>query len=229
MAHNHQEAFSRLRAELDTRLRLHVLTDRLLARERLTLTVAEEALNGGATVIQLRDKQASTRELIETGLALRHLTRERHALLIVNDRIDVALAVDADGAHVGQEDMPADLARHLLGSERILGVSVATVEEARAAEAAGADYLGVGPIFATASKVDAGPAIGLDPLTTIARCLPLPLVAIGGIGAGNADKVIRAGATGIAVISAVVSAEDIAHAARELRRVVERAISSEMH
>src|SRR5438445_4961024 len=133
--------------ELASRVALHVLADREWSRGRDMLSVASAALDGGATVIQLRDKTASTRVLIEEGLALRALTRERGALLIVNDRVDVALAVEADGVHVGQDDMPAHLARRLLGPKRILGVSAVNIEEADEATAGGADYLGVGPIF----------------------------------------------------------------------------------
>lgn len=212
--------------ELNRRLLLHVLTDREWSRGRDMMTVATAALDGGATVIQLRDKHASTRTLIEEGLALRALTRERGALLIVNDRVDVALAVDADGAHVGQEDLPAAMARRLLGSGRILGVSAATGQEAREAVVAGADYLGVGPIFATATKADAGPATGTRLLTECAREFTLPLIAIGGITVENAAQVIQAGATGIAVITAVVHAEDITGAARQLRHVVETTLRS---
>src|SRR6266516_6485476 len=130
--------------ELASRLALHVLTDREWSRGRDMLTVAAAALDGGATVIQLRDKIASTRVLIEEGLALRALTRERGALLIVNDRLDVALAVEADGAHVGQDDMPATLARRLLGPERILGVSAATWQEAEEAVAVRSEERRVG-------------------------------------------------------------------------------------
>ncbi len=209
--------------ELIPHLLLHVLTDREWSRGRDMMTVAAAALDGGATVIQLRDKDASTRTLIEEGLALRALTRERGALLIVNDRVDVALAVEADGAHVGQEDLPAALARRLLGPGRILGVSAATLREAEEAVAAGADYLGVGPIFATATKADAGPATGTRLLSELARTCSLPLIAIGGITAENAARVIQAGASGVAVISAVVHAEDIAGAARQLRGAVETA------
>lgn len=209
------------RQALVPRLLLHVLTDRDWSRGRAMLSVAAEALDGGATIIQLRDKLASTRSLIAEGRALRALTRERGALLIINDRVDVALAIDADGAHVGQDDMPAILARRLLGPQRILGVSAATLQEAREAEAAGADYLGVGPIFATATKTDAGPATGASLLTAIAREASLPLVAIGGISAANAAEVIQAGATGIAVVTAVVAAEDIAAATRQLRNVID--------
>jgi thiamine-phosphate pyrophosphorylase len=201
-------------------LALHVLTDRTLSLGRDMLTVAEAALNGGATVIQLRDKTASTRLLIEEAVALRALTRERGALLVVNDRIDVALAVDADGAHVGQDDMPAVLARQLLGPERILGVSAGNLEEAAGAVIAGADYLGVGPIYATASKADAGQPQGCTLLSQLAARHSLPLIAIGGINAENTSNVIHAGATGIAVISAVVSAPDITAATHDLRQRV---------
>ena len=209
------------RLELVSLLRLHVVMDHDLSRGRDMLTVAAAALDGGATVIQLRDKAASTRALIEEGLALRALTRERGALLIVNDRVDVALAVEADGAHVGQDDMPAALVRRLLGPGRILGVSAGTLEEAQRAVTDGADYLGIAPIFPTQSKADAGPATGADLLTQIARSVSLPLIAIGGIAEGNVAEVIRARASGIAVISAVVHAEDIASAARRLRHIVD--------
>jgi thiamine-phosphate pyrophosphorylase len=212
--------------ESDRRLLLHVLTDREWSRGRDMLTVATAALDGGATVIQLRDKHASTRTLIEEGLALRALTRQRGALLIVNDRVDVALAVEADGAHVGQEDLPPVMARRLLGSGRILGVSAATIQEAREAVVAGADYLGVGPIFATATKADAGPATGTRLLSECAREFSLPLIAIGGITVENAAQVIQAGATGIAVITAVVHAEDITGAARQLRSIIDTASRS---
>src|SRR5258708_24125683 len=133
--------------ELASRVAVHILIDREGSRGRGMLTVAAAALDGGATVIQLRDKTASTRVLIEEGLALRKLTRERGALLIVNDRVDVALAVEADGAHVGQDDMPARRARRLLGPKRIRRVSAANTEQADEAATAGRDYLGVGPWF----------------------------------------------------------------------------------
>ena len=199
-----------------SRLALHVLTDHVWSRGRSTLEVAEAALVGGATVIQLRDKDASTRTLVEEGQALRELTRAYNALLIVNDRIDVALAVDADGAHVGQDDMPGELARQLLGPDRLLGISAGSMDEALAAVAAGADYLGVGPIYATRGKADAGQLTGTALLTEIARRYTTPLVAIGGITVANTKEIIQAGAAGIAVITAVVNAEDITAATRAL-------------
>ena len=206
-----------------TRLALHVLTDRAWSRGRDMLHVAIAALNGGATVIQLRDKLANTRTLVQEGVALRRLTRERGALLIVNDRVDVALAIDADGAHVGQDDMPAARARQLLGPQRILGVSAASIQEAEEAVASGADYLGVGPIFPSLGKADAGEPTGVELLTLLAQRYTVPLVAIGGISAENATDVIRAGAEGVAVITSVVNAEDITAAARQLRQAVDTA------
>lgn len=206
---------------LRTRLILHVLTDRASSHGRDTLTVATAALDGGATVIQLRDKKATTRTLVEEGLALRALTRERGALLIVNDRIDVALAIEADGAHIGQDDdMPIALARKLLGPDRILGVSAGNLQEARVAITSGADYLGVGPIYATNTKTDAGQPIGLPLLTELANRYNTPLIAIGGIKADNATAALRAGATGIAVITAVVSTENITTATHALRMLM---------
>lgn len=207
------------------RLRLHVLTDREWSRGRAPLDVARAALDGGATVIQLRDKAADTRTLVAEALALRALTRARGALLIVNDRVDVALAVDADGAHVGQDDMPAALARRVLGSERILGVSAGNAAEAAAAVAAGADYLGVGPIYPSRGKPDAGAPTGTALLTALAARYATPLVAIGGITAACVGEVIHAGAAGVAVITAVVAADDITGAARDLAQRIQVALA----
>jgi thiamine-phosphate pyrophosphorylase len=211
--------------DLTSYLRLHVLTDHQWSKGRDNLTVVKAAIDGGATTIQLRNKTASIRVLIEEGLALRALTRERGVLLIINDRVDVALAVDADGAHVGQDDMPAPLARKLLGSKRILGVSISNSAEAHAAIAAGADYLGVSPIFSTLTKTDTGPATGIQLLTELSTSHKTPLVAIGGINEENTTEIIQAGAAGIAVITAVVYAEDITAAARRLSQAIKRGIA----
>jgi thiamine-phosphate pyrophosphorylase len=205
-----------IKSDLRARLALHVLTDRDWSHGRETVMVARLAIAGGATVIQLRDKAASTRQLINEGRVLRELTREHDVLLIVNDRIDVALAIDADGAHVGQDDMPGTDARRLLGPDKILGISAGNLHEAEQAVADGADYLGVGPIYATSTKADAGPASGPELLRNIAARWSIPLVAIGGITTARTPEILRAGASGIAVITAVVSAENIMLAAREL-------------
>lgn len=201
---------------------LHVLTDPRLSLGRVHPQVARAAIAGGASVIQLREKDASTLRMVEIGQRLRELTREAGVSLIVNDRVDVALAVDADGVHVGQDDMPISLARKLIG-ERCLGVSARSLEEAVRAEREGADYLGVGPVFPTESKADAAPAMGLEGLRTIVARVSVPVVAIGGIKLENVDEVMAAGAVGVAVISAVVSAPDVEEAARRLNERVRRA------
>lgn len=202
---------------------VYVITDRKLSRGRSHLEVAGEAIEGGATAIQLRDKEASTKELVEAGLALRKFTWGKGVTFIVNDRVDVALAVEADGVHLGQDDMPIRLARKLMGPERIVGASAGNVEEAIRAEREDADYLGVGSVFATGTKPDAGPPIGLAGLKEIVRAVHIPVVAIGGINEDNAGEVIRAGADGVAVISAVVGAPHVAEAAKRLRERIELA------
>lgn len=210
------------REDLIPRLALHVLTAHEWSRGRDTLSVAAAALEGGATIIQLRDKQASTRQLVEEGLALRRLTRERGALLFINDRIDVALAVDADGVHIGQDDMPGQLARRMLGPGHILGMSAGNQVEAEAAIEAHADYISIGSIYATRAKADAGAPIGTQFLRTLAAQTNIPLVAIGGITAQNVAPVLQAGAIGVGVITAIVSAEDITAATRAMLQAMKQ-------
>ena len=202
---------------------LYVITDARLSRGRSHLEVLRAAISGGATAIQLRDKELSTRELVSEGQRLRSLTREMGALLIINDRIDVALAVEADGVHVGQDDMPAALARKLIGPGRILGVSAGTVAEAQMARADGADYLGVGSVYPTHTKPDAGKPIGLAGLALIAAAVSIPVVGIGGINQDNVAGIIAAGAQGVAIVSAVVAAEDVEAAARRIAERIETA------
>ncbi len=199
--------------------RLYVITDAGLARGRSHQEVIEAAILGGATIVQYRAKDVSTRQMVTEAQVLRELTRRAGVPFIVNDRVDVALAVDADGVHIGQDDMPVALARKLIG-DRLLGVSAHSLSEAVQAVQDGADYLGVGPVFATPTKPDAAPPIGIDGLTTIRRQISIPIVAIGGINQTNAAEVIRTGVEGIAVVSAVVAAEDVAAAARQLIAIV---------
>ncbi|GAB4557800.1 MAG: thiamine phosphate synthase [Anaerolineae bacterium] len=203
--------------------RLYVILDTAQLRGRSCAELAEAIIEGGATVLQLRAKAATTREMIDLGRAVLQVTRRAGIPLIINDRVDVALAIGADGVHVGPDDMPAPLARQLLGSERILGVSAGTVEEAKQAEADGATYLGVGDVYGTRSKPDAGVPIGIEGLRQIAQAVRIPVVGIGGITADNAAAVLEAGAHGIAVISAVMGAIDPLVATRNLRRIVEAA------
>jgi thiamine-phosphate pyrophosphorylase len=199
---------------------LYFVADRDALPGRQLLETAQAALRGGATAVQLRDKSGSARELLELGRALLALTCAAGVPLIVNDRLDVALALGADGVHVGQDDLPAREVRRLLGSERILGVSAGTVAEARQAQADGADYLGAGDLFGTPSKPDAGLPIGLPGLAAIAGAVPLPVVGIGGITEANAASVTATGAAGVAVISAITRSLDPEAAARRLRETL---------
>jgi thiamine-phosphate pyrophosphorylase len=190
-----------------------------------TLEVLEAAISGGATAVQLREKSANIRRVLELGRVLGELARGAGVPLIVNDRVDIALAIEADGVHVGQDDMPAELARRLLGPDRILGVSAGTVDEAVRAEHDGADYLGVGDVFGTGSKRDAGRPIGLDSLTRIVRAVSIPVVAIGGITVDNAGDAIEAGAVGIASISAVFGSPQPEVAARRMRARIAQSLT----
>lgn len=185
--------------------------------------VAAAALAGGATVVQLRDKRLPAASLHQVACRLREITRRAGVPLIVNDRVDVALAADADGVHLGPDDLPLAAARRVLGPRRIIGASVETVAEAIRAEREGADYLGVGPVYATATKADAGPAVGVQRVAAVVRAVGIPVVGIGGITSDNAAEVIRAGAAGVAVISAVAAAPDMAAAARALLEAVRAA------
>lgn len=203
------------------RWRLYAITDERFARGRSHLQVAEAVLRGGADVLQLRDKDAPSGRLYRVAMQLRKITREAGIPIIVNDRLDIALAADADGIHVGRHDLPASVVRRILGPGKILGVSAETVEEALLAEKDGADYLGVGPVFeARGTKEDAGEPLGLERLAQIRRRCALPIVAIGGIHEENARSVREAGADAAAVISAIVSADDVEQAARRLKRLL---------
>ncbi len=199
---------------------LYVITDETVGGRKSHEEIAQQAVLGGAGIIQLRDKNLSCTELAVVGREIAVITREAGAVFIVNDRLDVAIACGADGVHLGQGDLRAGTARQLAPPGFIIGVSVGTVEEAVEAEREGADYIALSPTFSTASKDDAGPGYGLDRLREIHRAVSLPIVAIGGINRENVQDVIAAGADGIAVISAVVASPDIAGAARELRDLV---------
>ena len=202
------------------RLHLCVITDTRQGSGRDHVEMARAALVGGAEMIQLRDKTRSLRELLPQACAIRLLCRSHGALFIVNDRLDLALAAEADGAHVGQEDFPAAQARGLLGPGRILGVSTHSLAQAQAAQATGADYIGFGPIFATGTKNTGYTPRGLETLRAIRQAVFLPILAIGGITFENVTAVIAAGATAPAVISAVVAAPDVAVAAAAFRERV---------
>lgn len=201
---------------LASRLGLIVITDPGVPAGRTVVEVVRAALRGGAPSVQLRAKDASARDAALLARELLAETRAAGALLFVNDRVDVALAVGADGAHLGDEDLPLAAARRIVPPGFLLGMSADSVELARQAERDGADYLGVGPVYGTASKADAGAPIGTTRVAEVAASVRIPIVGIGGIHAHNAAPVVRAGAAGVAVISAVMRAEDPEEAARTL-------------
>lgn len=200
---------------------VYVVTDRSLSRGRSTPDVVREAVEGGATCVQLREKQAGTREFLEEARALRPWLRGRNIPLFINDRVDIALAVEADGVHLGQQDMPIADARRLGPPSWIIGVSAESVEDAVRAEREGADYIGVSPVFSTPTKTDTARPLGLEGLRAMRAAVRIPLVAIGGIHLRNAREVIRAGADGLAVVSAIVSADSPREAAAALRREID--------
>ncbi|HUK66426.1 MAG TPA: thiamine phosphate synthase [Anaeromyxobacteraceae bacterium] len=184
----------------------YFVTDAVLSRAG-NLSDVRGAQSAGVGVVQYRAKQGSSRALYHEALALRSICRE--ALFLVNDRLDLALAVGADGVHLGQEDLPCLIARRLLGPDKVVGVSVRSAAEAREAERDGADYVGVSPVFSTQTKADAGAPAGLEAVREVRRAVTLPVVAIGGIDLDNAAEVIRAGADSVCAISAVVCASDV--------------------
>jgi thiamine-phosphate pyrophosphorylase len=196
--------------------RLHVLTDVVLQTRFSHMELARLSIAGGADTIQLRQKHGSTREMIEVARNMKKICAEAGVTFIVNDRVDVAMAAKADGVHLGQDDFPIPLARELLGEDCILGGSAATMEEAQKCLAEGANYVGFGPVYPTTSKDDAGPISGADVLKKVVEAIPVPIIAIGGVSAENTPEVIRAGAHGIAVISAVCCQEDPEKATRDL-------------
>lgn len=198
---------------------LYLVTDRILAGARDFDDLVGRAVRGGCTLVQLREKDASSGELYERALRLKRVTDYFHVPLIIDDRVDIMLAVDAAGVHLGQSDLPAEAARHLIGPDKILGVSARTVEEAEAAESAGADYLGVGAVFPTATKTDAEP-VARETLAAICAAVRIPVVAIGGLNAKNIPFLEGSSISGAAVVSAVMGAEDPEEAARKLKEVV---------
>ncbi|NHN28500.1 thiamine phosphate synthase [Paenibacillus agricola] len=195
--------------------------------ERTALEIAEEALAEGVTMIQLREKNAPLKEILKQGAQLKVLCQQYKVPFIVNDRVDVALLLDADGVHVGQDDLPGKEARQLLGPNKIIGISAGNLSEAEWAMASGADYLGVGPIYSTATKQDAGSAIGTGLIREIRERWAIPIVGIGGIDQSNTSEVILAGADGVAVVSAICSHPDPGYASRALLTIVQDTFSTQ--
>jgi thiamine-phosphate diphosphorylase len=196
------------RSGLREALSVVVITDRNLAAPRPVEAVVEAALRGGALTIQLRDKSASAREFLDAARRLRSRTQAVGAYFIINDRFDIALACDADGVHVGPNDLPVSAIRRVVPAHFIIGCSTDDPEEARRAQADGADYIGCGTVYATATKTDAGDIIGISRLDEVARSVDIPVIGIGGILPERAVDVARTRAAGVAVIGAVMAAED---------------------
>lgn len=199
---------------------LYLVTDRSLSRGRTTLEVVRQAVAGGITCVQLREKHCSTREFIDQARALQPLLKDKRIPLIINDRLDVALAVGADGIHLGQQDMALADARKIVGQTMVIGISAESVADAIRAEQQGADYIGVSPVFATPTKTDTAEALGLEGIQKIRRAVTIPIVGIGGVNQRSAGAVLGAGADGIAVVSAIVSADDPKQAAADLKKII---------
>ena len=199
---------------------LYAIIDTQYLKERSPAEAAGQAIRGGASTIQLRDKMMTGKELLTTAKQMKDLCAEHGVLFIVNDYLDIALAADADGLHLGQHDLPIGAARELLPIDKILGCSTKTVEQATTAQSEGADYIAVGSIYPTKSK-ETATVVGLDGLRRIRQAVTLPLVAIGGINRDNVSEVITAGAESVAVISAILQAENTEEASRQIVNILE--------
>ena len=207
--------------DLSSQLRLYLVADPDHTRGDL-VTMVKSALEGGVTAVQLRCKSRADRNVVELARRIRGLTRDRGTLFLVNDRVDLALACAADGVHLGVDDLPIEDARRLGGPDFVIGYSPETDLQAQLAGSHGADYLGVGPVFGTATKSDAGAAICLETITRRAGLAGIPVIGIGGITAANARSVADAGAVGVAVVSAISMQDDPKAATAALRHALER-------
>lgn len=198
-------------------LSLYLVTDKSDDVERFLKTI-EESIQGGVSVVQIREKTANTLDFYNLALKVKEITTKYNVPLIINDRVDVALAIDADGVHVGQSDMPCDVTRKLVGDDKIVGVSAATIEEAQKAERDGADYIGTGAVFPTATKDDA-PSITKKELKEVVDSINLPVVAIGGINLDNASELTDTGIAGLSVVSAIMSSDNPKESSKKLLNI----------
>lgn len=202
---------------------LYLVTDRALSKGRTTFEIVQAAVKGGVTCVQLREKQCDTKEFIEEALLIRDFLQSKKIPLIINDRLDVAQAVGADGVHLGQSDMPFSMAKKIVRDSMLIGISAESLADAIQAEKEGADYIGVSPVYQTPTKTDTAPPLGLEGVQKIRESVRIPLVGIGGLNPSNAREVIQNGADGIAVVSAIVSADDPETAARSLKDIIKTA------
>lgn len=205
--------------KIDVNYKLYLVTDRDMLKNVDLYTAVEEAIKGGVTLVQLREKDITTQNFYKTAVEIKKITDKYNVPLIINDRMDIALAANTAGLHVGQDDMPCIIARKLLGNDRILGVSARTLEEAIKAEKDGADYIGVGAVFPTSTKGDAK-AVSIELLKKIKESVSIPVVAIGGINEKNASLLRPTNIDGISVISSILGKEDIRGAAETLKKLM---------
>lgn len=205
----------------DLDLSLYLVTDRSLSLNRPLEYIVEEAVKGGVTMVQLREKTCSSKEFYELAIRLKNCLKPFNVPLIINDRLDIALACDAEGLHIGQGDIPYDIARKLLGKDKIIGLSVENIQDAIDANKLDVDYIGISPVFSTPTKTDTAQAIGLEGVREITKISKHPSVGIGGINRANAHDIIKCGVDGISVVSAIMSAYDPRSAAYELSELIE--------
>jgi thiamine-phosphate pyrophosphorylase len=205
---------------------LYAVTDRTWLKGRSLTHVVEEAIKAGITFLQLREKDLDNASFLQLAREVKSVTYKYKIPYVINDNVEVAMSCGADGVHVGQDDMAARDARRIIGPDKILGVSAQTVEQAVLAEKNGADYIGVGTVFPTSTKLDAE-AVSFETLKEICEAVSIPVVAIGGINKDNAMKLAGSGIDGIAVVSAIFAQEDITSAVRELRQISSRVVSHE--
>jgi thiamine-phosphate pyrophosphorylase len=203
-------------------LSLYLVTDRNLSLNRSLEYIVEEAIKGGVTMVQLREKDSSSREFYELAIKLKNMLTIHNVPLIINDRLDIALACDADGLHIGQNDIPYPVARKFLGKEKIIGLSVENVEDVIEANSFDVDYIGISPVFGTPTKTDTAPSLGIEGIREIVKISRHPAVGIGGLNKNNANQVIQAGAEGISVVSAIMSAESPYAASLELKEIIDK-------
>lgn len=204
-------------------LSLYLVTDRDLSMGRSLEEIVEEAVKGGITMLQLREKNTSTADFYKIACSLKDLLKGHNIPLIINDRLDIAIASDADGLHIGQSDMPYSVVREILGKDKIIGLSVETIEQAREANELDVDYIGLSPVFSTNTKTDINTPLELEGIREIASFTKHKTVAIGGINTQNTGDIIKNGADGIAVVSAIISQESPKMAAAELKKIIKEA------
>lgn len=201
---------------------LYLVTDREILKGRDLKKAVEDSIKGGVTIVQVREKDISTREFYDVALSVKQVTDYYKVPLIINDRLDIAQAVNASGVHLGQSDMELTIARKILGQDKIIGISAGTAEEAKIAEKNGADYIGAGAIFFTGSKKDIDTPIGTEGLNKVCTSVNIPVVAIGGVNSENAEAVLKAGADGLSVISAILGYDDVKVAASKLKSALKK-------